>query len=143
MWYSIKRDITNFNTLLYVNNTNGIQPIKVTVYKYDTTSLNNYRVFNTETEVINTATIELTPNAVFKIYSENTVTNSVSTQIIVNYETLLKVALDVYNTQALADQTKYIHGTTTIMCHVKSTNKEMYLYSYNVDTAMLKEIEGD
>ena len=90
MWYSIKRDITNFNTLLYVNNTNGIQPIKVTVYKYDTTSLNNYRVFNTETEVINTATIELTPNAVFKIYSENTVTNSVSTQIIVNYETLLK-----------------------------------------------------
>lgn len=89
MWYSITRDSTNFNTLLYTN-TDGSFPIEVTVYKQDPSSLTNYRIYTNKVAVQSTASIVLGPNAVYKISSKNTNTGSIVTEIIVNYEVLLK-----------------------------------------------------
>lgn len=109
--------------------------------KVDNTYTKEYTFYVTTDQITLDAGAPFTKDQLAKQY--NDAINKACDGTWLDYDTLLKVALDVYNTQALADQTKYIHGTTTIMCHVKSTNKEMYLYSYNVDTAMLKEIEGD
>lgn len=53
----------------------------------------------------------------------------------------LDAALQVYNAQENNDQTKYLHGSVTIMCHVKSTNKDMPLYKYDIDSSTLEDLQ--
>ena len=107
----------------------------------DNTYTKEYTFYVTTDQITLDSGAPFTKDQLAKKYNETI--NKACDGTWLDYKTLLKVALDVYNTQALADQTKYIHGTTIIMCHVKSTNKEMYLYSYNIDTSMFTEIEGD
>ena len=56
-----------------------------------------------------------------------------------NDEDLLDVIFTTYNKQLSKGWIKYIHGTTLIMCHMKSSNKDFAMYEYNVDTNKMSD----
>ena len=56
-----------------------------------------------------------------------------------NDEDLLDVIFATYNKQLSKGWIKYIHGTTLIMCHMKSSNKDFAMYEYNVDTNKMSD----
>lgn len=55
-------------------------------------------------------------------------------------EDLLDVLLATYNKQKLKGWIEYVHGTTLIKCHLKSNNKDVTMYQYNVDTNKISYI---
>lgn len=58
----------------------------------------------------------------------------------IDYKTLLNAVFNIYIIQNMEEKVKYIHGMTTVMCHVKSTNKEIALFNYDIDTNMVTEL---
>lgn len=58
-------------------------------------------------------------------------------------EDYLDVITATYKKQASRGWTKYIHGTTLIVCYVKSLNEEVPLYEYNANTGEISYIYAD
>lgn len=78
-----------------------------------------------------------TKDQIVKIYTD--AINKASDGKLLDYDGMLNVARDVYKAQNMAVNYKYVHGSTIVMCHVKSTNKDMPVYSYDIDTDMITE----
>lgn len=58
----------------------------------------------------------------------------------IDYNTLFNAIANIYIINNMEAKIKYIHGTTTIMCHVKSTNKEIAIFNYNFDQNIILHI---
>ena len=56
---------------------------------------------------------------------------------------LCDVIQTTYKKQEIQGWTKYIHGSACIMCHTESTNSDISVYRYDVDTDSLMSLLAD
>ena len=107
----------------------------------DNTYTKEYTYYITTDKITVDAGAPFTKEQLVKMYTD--AINKTSGGNWLDYKTMLNAVIDVYKTQDMVDKVKYVHGSTIVMCHVKSTNKELSICNYDIDADMITDMSGE